>query len=126
MEPGAGLRSKAAGAPGRSCIRVYLRMVEGEFLSKPGDISGGRGSEEPSILPAELRNARVPDAIASDAYVHSCGYHESPRLLKAKGLLILQRTHRRRRFEVLVERGYAHIRQRRELRDLHRIGEMRA
>lgn len=43
---------------------------EPSFLTQPGDVPGGRASEEPAVLSAELRSAQIPHVLTRSARIH--------------------------------------------------------
>src|SRR6266545_5690425 len=76
--------------------------------SQPLDVAHGRLTEEPLVLPAELRRIVVADPVSSGRGVEVAGNEESPGLLQPQLLLELQRAHRGDRLEVVVQPGSTH------------------
>ena len=78
-------------------------------LAQPDDAFGRRPSEQPRVLPAELRSAQVADSVTCVARVHLLEQHQAPGFVQPERLLVLERAHRGDRFETLVERRRAHV-----------------
>ena len=110
---------KTNGLPGNVRGRKAL-------FTQPGDVLGGRIPEEAAVFPAELRSALIPHVPTRSTCVHHRRQHETPRLLEAQHLLVLQGAHRGDGLEVLVKRGNTHVRQLGQLFDFHGLGEIGA
>lgn len=89
-----------------------------------GHVLPRRCSEPPSVLTAELELALVSNPVTGLPGVESFTHHQSPGLLEAKPLLILNRAHRRHALEVKVQSRGAHPYMLGERFDTQRVSEM--
>src|SRR4051794_375287 len=83
-------------------------------------------SEQPLVLPAELRGVVVADAVAGAGGVEVLAEEEAAGFLEAELLLELQGAHRRHRLEMVVESRDAHPELPRQPLDAQRLVEIPA
>src|SRR5215216_4351504 len=60
------------------------------LFTQPGDVLDWRTPEEAAVISTELRGAYIPHLPTRCARVRNRGQHQTPRLLKAQRLLVLQ------------------------------------
>src|ERR1017187_8962955 len=94
------------------------------LLAQSGDVFGRRTAEEAAVFSAELRSAEIAYALTRSTRVRHGRHHETPRLLQAQHLLIVQWAHRSDGLKVLVERGNTHVHQFGQVFDLHGLREV--
>ena len=71
-------------------------------------MADGRLAEKAAVFAVELAGAFVADFEGCAGGVEAIHEHALPRCLQAELLLILKRTHRRQRTEMMVESGDSH------------------
>src|SRR6266567_5445481 len=72
------------------------------------DIPNGWLAKQAAVLTIELTGAFVPDLKSDGRGVHIISEHAGSRSLQANLLLVLQRTHRRERPEMMMQRRHGH------------------
>src|SRR5207245_4337183 len=72
------------------------------------DISDRWLAEQAAVLPIELTGAVVANLKSDGRRVDIIGEHAGSRGLQANLFLVLQRTHRRKRPEVMMQRSHCH------------------
>src|ERR1017187_1992888 len=78
-------------------------------------------AKETAVFAVELAGAFVSDLEGRTCGVQTIHEHASPRRLQPKLFLILKRTHGGQHPEMMVQRGYAHARDFREIFHLERL-----
>jgi alpha-N-arabinofuranosidase len=84
----------------------------------------GRLPEQPPVLAAELRRARVPHLVGDRLRARRSRQQQAASLLQSQVLLVLDRAHPRDRLEVTVQCRGAHVHMLRERLDLQRLREV--
>src|ERR1035437_8767562 len=99
---------------------AYLLVVDrlqrrSAWRAKSPNIPQRWSAEEPAVFAVALAGAFVSYLQGRACGVQTIGEHASPRRLQAKLFLILKRTHGGQHPEMMVQRGYAHSRDFREI-----------
>lgn len=104
------VRRAAMAVPGQ-LLDAALDGLDGRLAprQKPCCVARWGGSELTSILSAELRNALVADREGDACRVSRLGDQQLVGRKQSDLLLILDRAHARRRLEVTMKRGGAHV-----------------
>ena len=92
---------------------------------KSPNVPHRRLAEEAAVFAIELAGAFVSDLKGGTGGVQAIDQHAPARRLQPKLLLILKRTHGGQRAEMVVQRGYAHARDLREIFHAQRLRVVR-
>src|SRR5215218_10111915 len=103
-----------------------LERLAPRRLTQPLHVPHGGLSEQPLVLPAELRGVVVAHPVAGTGGIQVLAEHEAPGLLEPELLLELQGSHRRDRLEVVVKARDAHPQLPRQALDPQRPVELPA
>ena len=85
------------------------------WRAKSPNIPHRRLAEETAVFAVELAGAFVSDLEGRTCCVQTIHAHAAPHCLQPKPFLIMKRTHGGQHPEMMVQRGYAHARDFREI-----------
>src|SRR6266568_4901470 len=116
-------------------MRTDLGLVPGQLwlsnidlgdvaLPQGLDVSNGRLAEESTVFAAELAHTLVADLVRSACSIETVHQHSLARGLEPQLFLILQRAHRGKRAELMMEGGNAHPCGRCEVFHMQRLGKV--